>query len=66
MSERALDLPRAIQIVRRHRVLVAIAVLLGIVAGGAYATFHPPMLTSTALVVLPQSAQSAAAAANAD
>ena len=66
MSQQALDLRRSIQIVRRHRILVAIVVVLGILAGGAYAKLHPPMLTSTALVVLPQSAQSAAAAANAN
>lgn len=66
MSERALDLRRSIQLLRRHRVLVAIVVVLGIFAGGAYATLHRPLLTSTALIVLPQSAQSAAAAANAN
>ena len=36
-----------------------VVVVLGILAGGAYAVLNPPMLTSTALVVLPQSAQSA-------
>ena len=40
-------------------------VALGILAGGAYAVLHPPMLTSTALVVLPQSAQAAQAGAQA-
>lgn len=57
-----LDLRSSMHIVRRRRILMGIAVALGILAGSAYAEFHPPILTSTALVVLPQTAQSAAAA----
>ena len=53
MSQQALDLRRSVQIVRRHRILVASAAVLGILAGGAYAKLNPPMLTSTALVVAP-------------
>ncbi len=59
MSQQALNLRRSVQIVRRHRILVAVAAVLGILAGGAYAKLYPPMMTSTALVVLPQPAQSA-------
>jgi capsular polysaccharide biosynthesis protein len=59
MSQQALNLRRSVQIVRRHRILVAVAAVLGILAGGAYAKLYPPMMTSTALVVLPQGAQSA-------
>ena len=59
MSQQALDLPRAVQIVRRHRVLVGIMAVLGLLAGAAYATLHPPMFTGTALILLPQPAQSA-------
>ena len=65
MSE-ALDLRRSIQIVQRHKLLVGIITALGVLAGGAYATLNPPMITSTALVLLPQSgpaAQSGAAVA---
>jgi len=62
MSQQAVDLRRSYQIVWRHKILVGIVALLGIVAGGAYARFHPPMLTSTALVVLPQPPQGAVAA----
>ena len=59
MSQQALDLRRSIQIVRRHKVLVAVAVALGILAGGAYAMLNPPMLTSTALIALtPPASQS--------
>lgn len=62
MSERALDLRRSVQIVRRHKLLVAGLIVLGFLAGGAYAYLKPPLLTSTALVVLPQSALNAQAA----
>ena len=55
MSQQGLDLRRSVQIVRRHKVLVGIVVALGLLIGGAYATLNPPMLTSTALIVLPQS-----------
>ncbi len=64
MSQQGLSLRRTLQIVRRHRILVAVAAILGILAGGAYAKLYPPMMTSTALVVLPQPAQSAQQAAN--
>jgi capsular polysaccharide biosynthesis protein len=68
MSQQALDLRRSVQIVRRHRLLMGIVVALGILAGVAYAVLDPPTLTSTVLVVLPQSGQAAqtgaAAAAN--
>ena len=60
MSQQALDLRRSIQIVRRHRLLVGIMVALGLLVGGAYAVLNPPMVTSTALVLLPQSGQAAA------
>ena len=59
MSQQALDLRRSVQIVRRHKILVAIVVALGVLAGGAYAVLNPPMLTSTALVALtPPASQS--------
>lgn len=62
MSQQAVDLRKSIQIVRRHKILFGIVSLLGILAGGAYARLNPAMLTSTALVVLPQPPQAAAAA----
>jgi capsular polysaccharide biosynthesis protein len=66
MSQQGLDLRRSFNIVRRHKVLVGIIVLLGILIGDGYAMLNPPMQSSTALVVLPQSVQNAAqnAAAN--
>jgi uncharacterized protein involved in exopolysaccharide biosynthesis len=57
MSEQALDLRRSAQILRRHKILVGIVVILGALAGGVYAAANPPLLTSTALVILPQSAK---------
>ena len=65
MSHETLDLRRSVQIVRRHKILMGIMVALGLLAGGAYAVLKPPMVTSTALVLLPQSeaAQTGAQAA---
>jgi capsular polysaccharide biosynthesis protein len=63
MSQQALDLRTSMLIVRRHKLLVGIVMLLAILGSGAYAMTHPPMLTGTALVVLPQTSQSTAAAA---
>ena len=59
MSQQALDLRRSVQVVRRHKRLVGIVLALGLGVGGAYAALHPPMLSSTALVVLPQSGAAA-------
>jgi capsular polysaccharide biosynthesis protein len=63
MSQQALDLRRVIQIVRKHRKILGVVVVLGLLAGAAYAALKPPMMSSTALVVLPglfaPSAQSA-------
>ena len=62
MSEQALNLRRSVHKVRRHRILIGTAIALGLVLGGAYSVQHPPMVTSTALVVLPAAVQSAGAA----
>jgi capsular polysaccharide biosynthesis protein len=53
MSQKAMDLRRSTQTIRRHKILVGIVVVLGILGGAAYAVLKPPMLTSTALIVLP-------------
>lgn len=60
MSEQALDLRRFVRAVRRHRMLVGIAIALGLLVGGALAVLTPPTLTSKALVVFPRSAPSIA------
>ena len=54
MSQQALDLRRSIADRAAAQDPRGAVVVLGILAGGAYAALHPPMLTSTALVVLPQ------------
>ena len=61
MSQQALDLRRVVQTARRHRILVFSMVVLGLLAGAAYATLHPPMFTGTALIWLPQDASAQAA-----
>ena len=63
MSERVLNLQRSIQIVRRHRILICIVTALGLLMGAAYSVLKPPMLTSTAQVVLPQAVQNAVSTA---
>ena len=63
MSQQALDMRRSVQIVRRHWRFVGIMTIMGVLLGGAYSTLNAPMLTSTALVVFPQSLQSSNAAA---
>lgn len=55
MSQQPLDLRRSVHIVRRHKILVASAAALGVLAGTGYAVMNPPMVTSQALVVLPPS-----------
>ncbi len=54
MSQQVLDMRRSIQILRRHKVLLGVMVALGIVAGCAYSTLNPSRLTSSALVVFPE------------
>jgi capsular polysaccharide biosynthesis protein len=56
MSEQALDLRRSVQIVRRHKIAVSIATLLGLAGGVAFVIHSPPTLTSSAEVVLPTTA----------
>src|SRR5271165_1681412 len=65
MSQETLDLRRSIRIVRRHKLLVGVALLLGVLAGAAYAVLKPTMVTSTAQVLLSPTGQVAQAAAQA-
>jgi hypothetical protein len=58
-----MDLRRSVHLVRRHRFLVGGVVTLGLVLGGGYAVLRPPMITSTAEVLLSQSSQAAQAGA---
>jgi capsular polysaccharide biosynthesis protein len=54
---------RSIRIVRRRRILVGAVAALGLLIGAVYAVVNPPMLTSTALVVVPQAVVSPSEAA---
>jgi capsular polysaccharide biosynthesis protein len=65
VSQQRLDLRRSIRIVRRHKLLMGVMVAVGLLGGGAYARFNPPMVTSTALVLLPQNGQAAQSGASA-
>lgn len=58
MSEQALDLRRSVRVVRRHRILVAVVAVLGLLAGVALALLSRPVFTSNALIVLPGAPQS--------
>jgi capsular polysaccharide biosynthesis protein len=62
VSEQELNLRRSLRVVRRHRALIGGATALGLLLGSGYSLHDPPMLTSTALVVLPAAVQSAGAA----
>jgi capsular polysaccharide biosynthesis protein len=62
MSEQALNLRRYAQVVRRHKILISIATVLGFLLGVTYAVLSPPKLTSTALVLLPVAVQNSAEA----
>lgn len=53
MSQRSLNVRHVVQIVRRHRILVSAVTVVGLLAGASYSLLYPPLVTSTALVVLP-------------
>ena len=60
MSEESQNLRSFLQAVRRHKILVGVLLLLGLIAGGGYSVEKPPMLTSSALVLLPASVHNVA------
>jgi capsular polysaccharide biosynthesis protein len=62
MSEQALNLRRSVNVVRRRKFLVGSATALGLLLGCGYSLQHPPLLTSTAQVVLPAAVKTAGAA----
>lgn len=63
MNESASQLQRSRRVTWRYGILVGIMAAVGLLAGVATAAIVPGMVTSTALVVLPPTAQGAAAAA---
>ena len=62
MSTPAPDPRRSFHVIRRYGIVVGIAAAVSLFAGIATAAVSPATVTSTALVVLPQAAQDAAAA----
>jgi capsular polysaccharide biosynthesis protein len=57
------QISRPVQTVRRHQRLIGIVAAAGLLAGGAYAVLKPPLITSTAEVLLSEPGQAAQAAA---
>jgi capsular polysaccharide biosynthesis protein len=53
MSGQALDLTRVMQILRRHRILITVCAVLGLLAGAGYSAYKPPMFTTQELVFVP-------------
>jgi capsular polysaccharide biosynthesis protein len=69
MSQQNLDLRKSFQIVRRRKWLFGVVAAVGFLMGAAYAVLTPPMMSSTALVVisgLPASLTNQANTVNAD
>jgi len=62
MSQSAPDLRSSRQIFRRHGILVGAAVVASLLAGVVTAAFSPAMVTSTALIALPATTLTPAAA----
>lgn len=56
MSQQALDLRRSVQILRRHKKIFAGLTLLGLLIGVGYALLTPPMISSSTLVIVPETA----------
>jgi capsular polysaccharide biosynthesis protein len=50
------QISRPIQAVRRHKRLISLVAAAGLLAGAAYGVLDPPLLSSTAQVILPASA----------
>lgn len=64
MSKSASDLRRSVRVIRRYGIFVGITAAVGLLAGAAAAAFSSVMVTSTALVVLPQAGPAATGAAH--
>jgi hypothetical protein len=56
MSQQAADLPRSVQIIGRHRTLVGLMAVLGLLVGVVFAALTPSVFTSKALVLVGESA----------
>ena len=56
MSQQELDLRGSIKMLRRHKKIFGAITLLGLVIGVAYALITPPLISSSALVIVPETA----------
>ncbi len=59
MSQQSLDLRESLQIVRRHKMLVGIFIIVGLLGGCAYVLANPPTMTSQAVVAVQGTSASA-------
>ncbi|HEU5044837.1 MAG TPA: hypothetical protein VFT75_11970 [Nocardioidaceae bacterium] len=53
MIDEPLDFKRAVRLLARHKLILLVAAVLGVLAGAAWAVVRPPTLTSQAWVALP-------------
>jgi hypothetical protein len=53
MSQQPMSLRRAFELIRRNKAVVGGVVGLGLIIGAAFGSINPPQLTSSALVILP-------------
>jgi hypothetical protein len=53
MSQQPMSLRRSFELIRRNKAVVGGAVGLGLIIGAAFGSINPPQLSSSALVVLP-------------
>jgi hypothetical protein len=59
VSQRPLNLRRVFELTRRHKAVVGAAVGIGLIVGAAIGSVDPPSVTSSALVILPNTRTSA-------
>jgi capsular polysaccharide biosynthesis protein len=53
MSQQPLNLRRVFELIRRHKAVVGAAIGTGLIVGAAIGSIDPPSVTSSALVILP-------------
>jgi capsular polysaccharide biosynthesis protein len=53
MSQQPMSLRHVFELIRRNRTVVGVAVGIGLIVGAAFGSINPPSLTSSALIILP-------------
>jgi capsular polysaccharide biosynthesis protein len=56
MSAQPMNIRRCVEVVRRNKTLIGVAIAVGLLGGAAYGSINPPEQTAQAMVVLPTSA----------